>query len=256
MDSTLWILPSFVLSPKSNLMKHRSLQIGGGFALVAIAGFVTLPGETRADPREMPAPHTAANPGAYMKALRNEAMRDALGKGAAGNLPGQPTGATQPTGEPEAREVPTNASMQEAFRRAQQDNPMRNPPPEAEAEDVKVNPPVDLIASSDILCHRGKATLVPKRAILHRPGNLEGRLALVKDSQILTWADFYKLNRDWIKTIEVTRAQAEGVEPLAEESYEMLEQSKILVIATYKGGPISVLPLKVPAPEGSNATEP
>jgi hypothetical protein len=223
--------------------------------LIAIFGLVALPVSLQADPREMPPPHTAANPGAYMKALRNEALRDAIGKGAAGNLPGQPRPETVDVAEEMAKEAPKHADIDGAFKRALRENPMKNLPPKAGEGDAEVAAPVDLIASSDILCHRGKATFVPKRSILVRPRSLEGRLALVKNSQIVTWADFFKLNRDWIKTIEVTRVQAEGGEPLSEDAYEMLEGSKILVVATYKGGPISMLPLKAPVnPEDPTAS--
>ena len=223
--------------------------------LVTIFGLAALPVFVHADPREVPPPTSVTNPGVYMKALRNEALRDALGKGAAGNLPGQLRPETVAVEEGMAKEAPKHADIDGAFKRGRQDNPMKNLPPKAGEGDAEVAAPVDLIASSDILCHRGKATFVPKRAILVRPRSLEGRLALVKNSQIVNWADFFKLNRDWIKTIEVTRVQAEGVEPLSEDAYEMLEGSKILVVATFKGGPISVLPLKDPdAPEDSTAS--
>ncbi|HEY8960712.1 MAG TPA: hypothetical protein VIM57_00815, partial [Luteolibacter sp.] len=45
-----------------------------------------------------------------------------------------------------------------------------------------------------------------------------------------------------IKTMEVTRAQAEGKEPFTEEMAKSLENSSAIVVATFSGDPISVLP--------------
>ena len=51
-------------------------------------------------------------------------------------------------------------------------------------------------------------------------------------------------NRGWITTVEVSRVQAEGNLAIAEETRERIGKSMNLVVATYMGGPISVLPLK------------
>ena len=63
-------------------------------------------------------------------------------------------------------------------------------------------------------------------------------------SKLVTWADFYAVNRGWITTVEVCRVQAEGNSPLAEETQKQIGKSANLIVATYQAGPISVLPLK------------
>ena len=66
----------------------------------------------------------------------------------------------------------------------------------------------------------------------------------VPGNKVVGWLEFYTLNRGWITTVEVSRVQAEGKEPLAEDITENLSKSRNLVIATYSTGPISILPLQ------------
>ena len=134
---------------------------------------------------------------------------------------------------------------------------MRKMEPAKGADPSKVNQPKDLLSQSDILCFGEMATLVPKRAILHVPAKLAERLKFVPGAKILSWASFHAENRGWITTVEVSRVQAEGNQPLAEDVSERLKNSAHLVVATYQGGPISVLPLKVapPATPSASATQ-
>jgi hypothetical protein len=65
------------------------------------------------------------------------------------------------------------------------------------------------------------------------------------------------MNKGWITTLEISRAQAEGNAPLPEETHKQLSQCTSLVVCTYKGGPISMLPLKVSAtPVKATSTAP
>lgn len=111
-----------------------------------------------------------------------------------------------------------------------------------------VNRPQDLISRSEILCFNGFVTLVPKRAVLQFPKNLAERLKAQPGAKIKSWSDFYAANRGWITTVEVSRIQAEGKQPLSKETSLQMVKSGNLIVATYNGNPISVLPLKVPEP--------
>lgn len=116
---------------------------------------------------------------------------------------------------------------------------------QAEGEDPSVvNRPADLIARSDILTMGDIATLVPKRAIIHIPDNLKSRVGIKPGVRIVNWHDFFVRNRGWIQPFEVDRPTAEGVTPLDEEIYERFQKNGRVVIATLRGGPISVLPPK------------
>jgi hypothetical protein len=157
------------------------------------------------------------------------------------------------TKAPAMRDAATHEQLALALRKADQMDPMKNLPA-AKGEDPSVaNRPKDLLSQSDIISFRGLATLVPKRAILQIPKSCEERIKLEPGAKIVSWADFYAANRGWISTVEVSRVQAEGNKPLAEDSQKLLSTSRNLVVATYQGGPISVLPLKVPEENSKDA---
>jgi hypothetical protein len=144
------------------------------------------------------------------------------------------------------RDAATHDQLSLALRKADQLDPMKNLAPATGEDPSMKNRPKDILTESDIISYRGLATLVPKRAILQIPKKYEGQIKMEAGSKIVGWADFYTANRSWITTIEVSRVQAEGNEPVAEETQKVMAKSTNLIVATYKGGPISVLPLKVP----------
>ena len=114
----------------------------------------------------------------------------------------------------------------------------RPPPPEKKS----------ILASSDILAYRGEATLVPKRAVLHKPKGMEDKIGMQDGARFVDFQEFLTQNRSWLTTADVNRPQAEGNEPLSEALLKSFAKETRVVIATYNGGPISVLPLKVPPP--------
>lgn len=146
------------------------------------------------------------------------------------------------------RDVVTHDDIVETARKAKEEAPPPAFKP-ATGEDPSVaNKLGDLISRSDIICYRGQATLVPKRAVLHVPKAMADRLGMKEDARIGSWTEFLNANRAWIRTVPVTRIQAEGNHPMSEETIKSFEKEQRLVIATYQEGPISVLPLKVPEP--------
>jgi hypothetical protein len=100
------------------------------------------------------------------------------------------------------------------------------------------------------------ATLVPKHAILQIPESYTARLKIEPGVKIVGWADFFAANRGWITTVEISRGQAEGKELIAEDTQTMLTKCRNLVVATYQGGPISLLPPKVTPPAKPPTTTP
>lgn len=145
------------------------------------------------------------------------------------------------------RDSVTHQQLVGMYRQASRDDPMRKQLPSKGPDPSKVNQPKSLISESDMICFNGVVTLVPKRAVIQTPKNLADRLKYVPGAKLLSWAEFYALNRGWITTVEVSRIQAEGNGPLAAETQKQLAKSGNLIVATFQGGPISVLPLKVPA---------
>jgi hypothetical protein len=155
--------------------------------------------------------------------------------------------AAEPPATPVAvRDAPTHDQIVENAIKAREANPMPVFTPTQGEDPSKVNRLGDLISRSDILCFQGQATLVPKRAVLHVPKNMAHRLGMQDGAQIGSWVDFLNSNRGWIRTVEVTRVQAEGNMPLPEGVLKSFVKEQRVVVATYQEGPISVLPLKVP----------
>jgi hypothetical protein len=155
----------------------------------------------------------------------------------------------------EIREVVTEEQLVLKYRQESQNDPMKNMKPSKVEDPSKVNQPVSLLASSDIICFGGKAVLVPKRAILQLPDKLKERTKMVTGAQFVSWADFYAMNRGWITTVEVSRSQAEGNLEIDKETLKRISESSNMIVATYLTGPISVLPLKVPVTEPAVETK-
>lgn len=150
--------------------------------------------------------------------------------------------------KPVMRDAPTDEQLVVALRQAQQNDPMKNMPVVKGEDPAMVNRPPSLLGQSDIISFGGLATLVPKRAILQIPKSCTERMKIESGAKLVSWAEFYAANRGWITTIEISRAQAEGNQPLAEETQKFMSKSRNLIVATYLGGPISLLPAKVPVP--------
>ena len=151
--------------------------------------------------------------------------------------------------KPKFRDAATHEQLARALRYAESIDPMKKLEAAEGDDPSKVNQPANLLEQSDIICFNGLATLVPKRAILATPANYKQRLAMQPGARIVGWSEFHAANRGWVTTVEVSRVQAEGNKAIAEETLEQIAKSTNLVVATYLGGPISVLPLKVPEPE-------
>ena len=123
-----------------------------------------------------------------------------------------------------------------------------------EAKAAEPQRPKSIIERSEILNSSGVVTLVPKRAVIHIPPSLSGTLGWPQGAKLVRWEEFFRNNRSWIRTVEVTRSQAEGLSPLPQSVIESFAKSSQLIVATYQGGPISVMPLQAaaePSPEAS-----
>ena len=84
------------------------------------------------------------------------------------------TAAHTASAEPEMRDAATHEQLQKKSHAAVIQDPMKKLPPANETDPAK-DAPKDLISQSDILSFDGTFTLVPKRAILAIPKELEKR---------------------------------------------------------------------------------
>ncbi len=153
----------------------------------------------------------------------------------------------------EIRDAATHEDLSKALLQSLRNSPVKALKPSQGQDPSKAKVPKDLISQSDIICYRGAATLVPKRAVIHVPEALEDRLEMKDDARVYTWTNFYAANRAWIAVVEVDFEQAKGESPLPEKTLEWIQNSNKLVVATLKGGPISVLPPKEAEPDTASA---
>lgn len=159
----------------------------------------------------------------------------------------------KPTG---MRDVATHEQLSQKLRMAQQNDPIRRtgkPMGKVDEDPAKAQAGRDLIKESTILSYRGNLTLVPKNAVLFMPDPLKARLEVDQKAKVLNWQQFYQANRSWIRTIEVSREQAMGQAPMDEETVKAFQTGSSAVVATFKGGPISVLPYTPPVEETAAA---
>ncbi|MEY3897948.1 MAG: hypothetical protein RLZZ214_3469 [Verrucomicrobiota bacterium] len=152
----------------------------------------------------------------------------------------------KPRAKPHFADSPSSQELNLAYRKSSQRDPMKTLVKIPGEDPTKSNQPVNLLEQSDIICFGGVATLVPKRAILTLPVKYKDCMKLKPGSKIVGWAEFYAVNRGWITTVEVSRVQAEGNKAFAKDASDRITKSMNLVVATFSGGPISVLPLKQP----------
>ncbi len=151
------------------------------------------------------------------------------------------------------RDAVTHDQIVEASREAKKSTPPPVFTPVTGADPSVDNRPKDLLSRSEIFSYRGLSSLVPKRAVLHIPKELAERMVMQEQSKFVSWRDFLYANRAWIRTVPVSRVQAEGKQPLDEETLKSFSKERRVVIATYQEGPISVMPPRV-APAATATT--
>jgi hypothetical protein len=108
-----------------------------------------------------------------------------------------------------------------------------------------------LYDSSHIIVHRGAYTIVPQKSILVLPPTLKDRISEKPEGKFILWPEFKRKNQQWVWTFEVTLDQARGLRAIPEQKIKDLEKLNRIVIALYRGNPISVLPLKIETAERS-----
>ena len=112
-----------------------------------------------------------------------------------------------------------------------------------------------LWANSIILADGEKFTVVPVGSILHLPAELRGHVAASPQGDFTFWPSFLQRNTAWLAAQEVPLSLSRGNAREAKALLKNLSYDKRLIVATYKGGPITILE-PAPAQSGSNRTSP
>jgi len=172
---------------------------------------------------------------------------------AAGNAAGDPgpeggSAAGAARGASTMTEPVKGEALANRLRIANQNDPVRKVGPRAgEAKDPAPRfTGRDLVKESAVLSRGALMALVPKRAVLHLPDSLKDSTGVKEGSTLVSWQEFLKSNRSWIRTVEVSRERATGKKPFSAEEAEALRSSGRVVVATFQGGPIAVLPSSFP----------
>lgn len=112
-----------------------------------------------------------------------------------------------------------------------------------------------LWTNSVILADGEKFTLVPVGSILHLPAELRGHVAASPQGDFTFWPSFLERNTAWLAAKEVSMSLSRGNVQEAQVMLKNISHEKRLIVATYKGGPITILE-PAPAHTGSNRTSP
>ena len=92
------------------------------------------------------------------------------------------------------------------------------------------------------LVSRGLCSRVPKESILYLPKEYQALVVEKPKGRQVNWIEFLAANRSWLRHQDVTWPQVLGEAPLSPTILHALANEDRLVIATYRGGPVTVLP--------------
>lgn len=127
---------------------------------------------------------------------------------------------------------------------------------EAQAKPVVGRPPSvesSLWAKSIIISDGEKYTLVPMGSILHLPASLRAHVVAKPQGDFTFWPSFLKRNSSWLAGHEVSLGMSRGNAREAKELFKNIATDPRLLVAVYKGGPITILE---PAEENPAAKKP
>ena len=141
------------------------------------------------------------------------------------------------------RDAPTNEDMILQLRKAQAKSSMRPVTDAVVSQDsAKMEKPDNLMERSIVLSFGGAAALIPKGAIIEYSEKYKDRLEKSPGDRLGEFSDFVAANRAWLSTYEVSFVQAQGKVPLDKNARAQMKKSGNIVVATFRGNPIEVLP--------------
>jgi len=125
---------------------------------------------------------------------------------------------------------------------------------ELKAKAVPLSSPAPAIQSSlwkssIILSDGEKFTLVPVGSILHLPAGLRSRVLAKPQGDFTFWPSFLRRNAAWLSAREVSLPLSRGNAQESKALLKSLDRDPRLIVATFKGGPITILE---PAPARPN----
>lgn len=104
-----------------------------------------------------------------------------------------------------------------------------------------------LEALSQFLGDGESCVILPKGCVVHCPDTLGARVLTTPRGKLVPWPEFLVAHRAWITTREVSQEQIRGEAVFTESDHAGFHSAGKLVIATFRGNPVTVLtPLPTP----------
>lgn len=123
-------------------------------------------------------------------------------------------------------------------------------------EKPELAPEGNFYANSSLLSDGVNHTVLPKAALMHVPDAFKDRVVDKPVGRLILWPEFYKQNRNWLKTREITFENAKGELPLTEEEWQTVQNLGAIVVSVMGGHPISLLEPVTPPATAVVAAEP
>ncbi len=147
---------------------------------------------------------------------------------------------------PPPRKAATHDAISEADLRNQVENARRSSATVvARTKPVASTPPStqsSLLTSSHLISDGASHfTVVPIGSVLVLPSALRSRVVQKPTGDLMMWPDFLKKNTSWLSTKEVSLEMSRGDSKAGAQVLRELSGESRLVVAVYKGGPITVL---------------
>jgi len=95
--------------------------------------------------------------------------------------------------------------------------------------------------NAHIIVNRGEHTIVPIRSILLLPKTLKSHVVEKPSGKFVLWPQFKIKHQSLIWTLEVTLDQVKGITPISESKIKDLTKLNRVVVALYRGHPVSVV---------------
>jgi hypothetical protein len=143
------------------------------------------------------------------------------------------------TQAPAARDAATESSLQREMQKSKRLADYKGAFEAAPEVAPDLTP--SLYKKSIILFDGDNHTVVPMGAVLALPAGYRNRIIDKPEGEFLFWSTFLEKNKKWVGAWEVPMAMARGDAEMSKSVMKQIANDTRVLVATYKGGPITVL---------------
>lgn len=148
---------------------------------------------------------------------------------------------------PVMRDTATHASISQDIRNKQSSAALNSGGNQSQPKPLGVDPAKKTapapsgLSQSTLFASNGTWTPVPSGAVLFVPPAHQAKLVKAPAGKIVSWADFYAANRNWIIELEVRPEQAQGKVPFDQNTVNNWKLRNCVVVAVSRGNLIGVV---------------